>query len=204
MMNMNRLNEIAFKAMGRRKAHLQREKGFIFYHGERVAKLSINLRKILFPADHLMDEIIYAGGLFHDVTKGIEPLNKTGAQLVKTILKEECSEQELHEIAEIIELHNSRNEKDLPFHIKIVQDADILDHFGSMDIWLKFIYSAHKEENVLDAVSFWNSPDYAEYIKTSRDLLNYEISKEMFDKRIEFQKGFQKQFESECNGCLFD
>lgn len=202
-MNINKINEIAFKAMGRRKAHLEREIGFIFYHCERVAKLSINLRNTLFPADDSMDEIIYVGALFHDVTKGIEPHSTTGAQLIKTILKEECSEQELKEISEVIKLHNSRKQKELPFHIKIVQDADILDHFGSIDIWLKFMYSAHKEENVFDALNYWNSSDYIEYIKTSRQMLNYELSKEIFEKKIEFEMNFQKQFEIECNGIMF-
>lgn len=57
-MNINKINEIAFKAMGRRKAHLQREKGFIYYHCERVAKLSINIRKSLFPTEDSKDEIM--------------------------------------------------------------------------------------------------------------------------------------------------
>lgn len=105
--------------MGRRKAHLQREKGFIFYHCERVAKLSINLRNTLFPMDNLMDEIIYVGALFHDVTKGIEPHNKTGALLIKSLLKEECSEQELKEVSEIIEFIIQETEKNCHSILKL-------------------------------------------------------------------------------------
>lgn len=75
-----------------------------------------------------------------------------------------------------------------------------MDHFGSLDIWLKFMYSSHKEENVFDAISFWNGSDYMDYINTSRNLLNFELSKEIFDKKIKFEREFQKQFELECNG----
>lgn len=202
-MNIDKIKDIAFESMSRRKAHLTREKGFIYYHCERVAKLSINLRESLFPAEDSKDEIIYVGALFHDVTKGIEPHNRTGAQLIKTILIDECTPQELNEISEIIELHNSRNRAELPFHIKIVQDADILDHFGSLEIWLKFMYSAHKEENVFDAIRLWNSSEHTKYKIETRQRLNFELSKEIYDKRIEFQRYFQKRFELECNGSIF-
>jgi uncharacterized protein len=199
-MNIEKINEIAFKTMSRRKSHLQREKGFIYYHGQRVAKMSINLRKDLFPNDLLMDEIIYIGALFHDVTKGIEPHNKTGAHLVKSLLEHECSREDLDKISNIIEHHNARNNDDLPFYIKIVQDADILDHFGSLEIWLKFMYSAHKEENVFDAIRLWDSEEHKSYLDSSRKALNYDLSKRIFDRKIEFETQFQDRFKLECNG----
>lgn len=72
------LQEIAFKKMGKLKAHLQREPGHIYYHGLRVAKLSLNLRKMLFSETTEFDDIIYVGALFHDIGKGIEPHEETG------------------------------------------------------------------------------------------------------------------------------
>jgi uncharacterized protein len=199
-MNIERINEIAFRTMSRRKSHLQREKGFIYYHCQRVAKMSINLRKDLFPNDISMDEIIYVGALFHDVTKGIEPHNKTGAHLIKSLLQKECSPADLDKVSNIIEYHNSRNNDDLPYYIKIIQDADILDHFGSMEVWLKFMYSAHTEENVLDAIRLWESEEHKKYLDSSRIALNYEISKGIFDRKIEFETQFQDRFKLESNG----
>lgn len=137
------------------------------------------------------------------MTKGIEPHNITGAQLIKSLLKDECSAKELDEISEIIKLHNSRNREELPYYIKIVQDADILDHFGSLEIWLKFMYSAHKEESVFDAIRLWNSSEHLEYIKATKQALNFELTKEIYDKRIEFQRSFLTRFETECNGNIF-
>ena len=44
-MDINVLKEIAYKLLANRKAHLEREKGFIYYHGLSSVKLSLKLRK---------------------------------------------------------------------------------------------------------------------------------------------------------------
>lgn len=201
-MNIERINKIAFKTMGKRKSHLQREKGFIYFHCERVAKISLNLRRSIFSDKELKDEIIYVGALFHDVTKGIEPHNKTGAHMIRALLQEECTEQEINAISEIIELHNIRHKEEHAYHIKIVQDADILDHFGSLEIWLKFMYSAHTEESVFDAIQLWESEEHKKYLESSRNALNYDFSKELFDKKVEFETEFKKRFRLECHGAI--
>lgn len=201
-MDIEKINDIAFKTMSKRKSHLKREKGFIYYHCQRVAKVSLNLRKSLFPDKELKDKIIYVGALFHDVTKGIEPHNKTGAHMIRTLLQEECNEQEINDISEIIELHNSRNMEEHTYPVKIVQDADILDHFGSLEIWLKFIYSAHTEESVFDAIRLWDSKEHKDYLQESRNALNFDLSKELFDKKVKFEMDFQKRFKMECDGAI--
>lgn len=202
-MDMNEVKEIARKTMSKRKSHLNRERGFIYYHGQRVANLAMNLRKNLFPHESTMDDIIYAGALFHDVTKGIEPHHLTGAELVHTLLNSACSAEELAGISEIIRHHNTRKQADspdLPYYMKLVQDADILDHFGSMEIWLKFVYSGNNEENVFDAIQLWDSENYAKYVASSREVLNYELSKDIFDQKLIFVEQFQARFRAECNG----
>lgn len=80
---------------------MNRERGFIYYHCERVAKISIHLRKELFPDDSSLDDRIYVGALFHDVAKGIEPHHQTGSALIRTLLQEECTGEELDDIAEL-------------------------------------------------------------------------------------------------------
>jgi uncharacterized protein len=199
-MNIDKIHEIAFKTMAKRKSHLKREKGFIYYHGQRVAKIAINLRKELFPDDASMDDAIYVAAMFHDVTKGIEPHHATGAHLVRTLLKDECTAEEIEVISTIIASHNSRKRSELPFYIKIVQDADILDHFGSMEIWLKFMYSAHEEESVFDSFRVWDSEEHKKYLDESRGALNYDRSKEIFDRKIRFEEQFQARFRMEYHG----
>lgn len=202
IMNLHKINEIALETMSKRKSHIRRERGFIYYHGQRVAKISINLRKKLYPEDSSMDDLIYVASLFHDVTKGIEPHHETGAHMVKLLLKDECSTEQLDIISNIILHHNNRGSDDLPHYIKIVQDADIIDHFGTAEVWLKFFHSAHTEESVLDALRYWESEDYSTYVKQSRAALNYDLSKKIFDRRVEFEQQFIDRFKSEVHGDL--
>ncbi len=44
---------------GKRYSHSKREKGYIYYHGLRTAKLSIEIRKIIDEIDDSKDNIIY-------------------------------------------------------------------------------------------------------------------------------------------------
>ena len=46
-MEINRIEELAFKTMGKRKSHSKREKWYIYYYGLRTAKLAIAIRKIV-------------------------------------------------------------------------------------------------------------------------------------------------------------
>jgi uncharacterized protein len=202
-MNIQKINEVALKTMSKRKSHLQRERGFIYYHCQRVAKIALKLRESLSPEDKSMDDIIYVGALFHDVTKGIEPHNITGAHLIHSLLREHCTEQELKQVSEIIELHNRRQQEEHPFYVKLVQDADVIDHFGSLQMWMKFLHSAHTEENVFEAIRMWESEEHAQYIESNRRVLNYELSKEIFDQKIEFERLYQERFTLECNGEIF-
>lgn len=197
------LEEIAFKMMGRRKAHIDREKGFIYYHGLRVSKIAFNLRKIILKEDSSYDDIIRAACLFHDVAKGIEPHGQYGSLLIKDILKDHCSEYEINEIANLIYNHSLRKKSnDYSDYIKIVQDADMLDHFGSIEIWMNFLYHAHKDKPIFNSLEFYASQYKLETDKC-RELLNYDISREIFDEKVSFVISFIDRFKRENEGEFF-
>jgi uncharacterized protein len=199
-MDINILKEIAYKLMGNRKAQLEREKGFIYYHGLRVSKLSLNLRKIILNKDCSHDDIITVASLFHDAAKGIEPHGKNGAVLVKDILRDYCSEDEINEITNIIYYHSLRKKNnDYSEYIKIVQDSDMLDHFGSMDIWLNFQHCAYKDEPMQKALEFYNN-EYNAEVQKCRALLNYDVSCKIFDDKVSFTDLFVDRFKREAEG----
>ncbi len=144
-MDIDRIANLAFEIMKDRKAQPDREVGYIFYHGKRVGKLAVKLRERLLPNDASYDEYLFAAGLFHDVGKGFNPHAEYGAYLVRNILKEYCSEEEISKIADLIYYHQGpRKEESLSEYIKILQDADILDRFGTMQVWLNIYDCASK------------------------------------------------------------
>jgi uncharacterized protein len=155
-MDLQKLKELAFQHMGSRKAHREREMGFIYYHGQRVANIAVTLRKLVLPEDDSKDDLLTAAAFFHDIAKGIEPHGQYGAVLAGELLKEHCKPDELSEITELIRCHQLR-EKGAGYseHIKILQDADILDHFGVIEIWMNFQYYAFTDGPVTESVKFY-------------------------------------------------
>ena len=120
---------------------------------------------------------------------------------MKDSLCELFSVIKLEEISQLVLLHNKRNiESELSDDIKIVQDADVLDHFGTLEIWLKFLYSAYNNENVFDALKYWKSTENQKYLKGCRTLLNFEISRKIYDEKIKFTKSFIDRFSVEIEG----
>ncbi|CAK7086163.1 hypothetical protein CIW83_05000 [Tissierella sp. P1] len=203
--DINRIEELAFKTMGKRKSHSKREKGYVYYHGLRTAKLAIEIRKIVGQIDNSKDNIIYVASLFHDIAKGIEPHNENGSILVQQVLKDKCSYEELMEIAEIIRCHNLRSSnEDWSKQIRIVQDADMIDHMGTMEVWLNFIYQAYDEKSVDTSIEFYNDKEFEYYLKDCRRKLNYDISKKIFDDRAEFIHEFIQRLSIEGKGGIFN
>lgn len=202
-MDINLLQELAYKKMGKIRSHLEREPGHIFYHGLRVAKLSVNLRKLILPEETNIDDIIFTGALFHDIGKGIEPHAETGYAVVKHILPEYCESEELIKISEIVRYHCKRVfPNDYPFWIRIVQDADILDHMGTTEIWLNFLYNAYEDKSIDKTLEWYSGEESKRLSERMRNLLNYNESKEIWDEKTGFVDLFVKRLAIEADGGL--
>lgn len=199
-MDLEKLKCLAYKHMGNRKAHNYRERGYIYYHGQRTANLAVELRTQILPTDDSNDEIIMAAAFFHDIAKGIEPHSIYGAIIVKEILAQYCQAKELDLIVEMIRWHQFRDKtKDYSDYIKILQDADTLDHFGVLEIWTNFLYYAYQEGNIKDSVEFYQK-QFDDLVGKIRKGLNYNVSLEIFDEKIHFIKNFVKRMEIEAQG----
>lgn len=101
---------------------------------------------------------------------------------------------------QIIREHNRRGRGEAPFYVKIVQDADILDHFGTQEVWLNFMHQAYDESGPEKSVAYWASEEYANYFAKSRAELNYEISQAIFDEKKAFRLQFAERFKLESLG----
>lgn len=201
-MDFERLDRIAFEKIGKRKSHLEREIGACYYHGVRVAQGVVELRKKIFPNDSSHDEILRCAGLFHDVAKGIEPHPGYGAIIVRELLKNVLTEEELVAVADLIAVHDDRApESDLHDKwIRLLQDADLLDHYGVQGVWLSFTYQAYTgQQQMMPLIDFYDG-EWTESIAKSRQKLNYDISKEIFDEKAAFEYSVIERMKHEGKG----
>lgn len=181
-MNLKHIENIAHQQMGSRKELQTREPGWLFYHGLRTAKIAHQLCQSMHIDEDT--EAIYVGALFHDIGKGTEPHNVRGAELVRTLLANECDTGQLGTICQIIELHNQRHDsRGHPPCARVVQDADLLDHVGPISPWLSFYWSGTHNETMNDHVKFVLGDANKDYLNSMRSRLNFDISREMFDVR---------------------
>lgn len=201
-MDLDLIKRQAWESMGRRYSHPDREPGYAFYHGQRVAKIALQLRELIFPEQDGNDELILVGGWFHDVGKGIEPHWEYGALICREILRDYCTAAQLETIVEIVEGHTLRKHKSYPYYVQLIQDADILDHFGTQEIWLNFWHSAFHRETVEHALEFYTGGGYAENAQRVRSLLNYPQSVALFDEKDRFLQTFVERFRREGQGEL--
>jgi uncharacterized protein len=204
-MDLQAIRKIAYEILGSKKSHPWKEAGNKYYHGERVANLVITLRKHIFPDDHSHDDILAAAALFHDILNGSERHAEEGSKTVREILSGYCTEYELGEICGIISVHDDRTSDygNYSEYIKLHQDADHLDHFGTFDVWLEIIYSVNHDQSILDAVDWFKNIRMKESVKY-RSELNYDISKKIFDEKDRFVSYFGQRLGVEGSGGIWN
>jgi len=196
------LLDIARKAMGARKALLTRETGYLLHHGQRTAEIALHLCEHLDEQGEIDRDILYAAGLFHDIGKGIEPHAETGAALARMLLADACTPGECGQIAALIQQHNKRGQVQVPLAAGILQDADILDHFGAQAVWLCFLFNGFTEKGPQAALGYYESEENARYQQRSRLGLNFDYSREVFDNRLTVEQSFFTRFRDEVDGAL--
>lgn len=200
-MTFEEIKLLAFQLMGERKAHLEREKGGIYYHGERTAKTIIILRKLILPHNTTHDETLRIAALFHDIGKGIEPHAKYGAALSREALKDCIPANMLEEVCHLISLHASRSPQNNTYsdNVKLLQDADLLDHYGTFSIWMDIQYSAYTEKTLKEC-AFFNNDEWDSHCANSRAALNYQDSQKIFDEKIAWVNSFYQRLQIESLG----
>jgi uncharacterized protein len=203
-MDLQQIRKIAVDNMATRRSHLEREPGYVYHHGLRTANLAIELMaRIGAPPDD--DPVLFAGALFHDVGKGFSAHHETGADIANSLLADVCSSVELDRICDIVRYHCIRKQGlDLDNGILAVQDADMIDHFGTQEIWINFHFRAYNHENQGDAIEFWDSDNFRKQTARLRELLNFDISKSIYDDRVDFQDRFLSRLKLESAGRLPD
>ena len=197
-MNFSHLDDIAKKLMLDRRSHVEREIGHVYHHGKRVMNSIVELRSRI-TDDAFHDELLKAAALFHDCGKGIDPHDVSGPALIGEFLSGELSSAEIQEVQRLVHHHDKRGCADDDIWIKLLQDADMLDHFGTMDVWLNFLYAAYHNEPLEEAMRYMRE-EYPSYCIGYRNQLNFDESKRIFDEKAAFTRSFYDRLARESAG----
>jgi uncharacterized protein len=204
-MDLVAIKQLAFYYMGNKSSHSWKETGNKYYHGERVSKLIITLRQNILPNDDSHDEILMVASWFHDIMNGIENHAEEGARRAREVLVEYCSEYEMDEIFKIISVHDDRHSDRSLFsdYIKLHQDADHLDHFGTFDVWTEFLHAIHHKRTIIEVID-WFQITRKTQDEHYRNELNFEISKKIYDEKSEFVNSFGNRLSVEGVGGIWN
>lgn len=204
-MDLKVIKKIAYDLIGEKRSHPGKEIGNKYYHGERVATTVIELRQNILPNDESHDEILKVSAWFHDIMNGEENHGEKGAIIMSRILYDYCSEFELNKICEIITEHDNRvpSTRGYTPYLKLLQDADLLDHYGISDIWINFLHHSSRGSAIIHVLDYFENQHYKD-IEQDRALLNYDISVRIFDEKYKFLKEFINRLKYEGVGKIYD
>lgn len=187
--------------------------GYRILHAKRVYRYLSNIfkqqRKEL---ENVNKDAVLAGGILHDIgdLERVTDNNidyssqidhsKSGAKIVKKELRKYNLQPSLiNSIAEIIKNHHSYNPSN-SIETKLVQDADLLDELGLINVWQMFSYSYNSGRNLEKTIDYWNEEGFKRK-KSCIENCNFDFTKKIAENRLRemtnFFKVLQKENESE-------
>lgn len=201
-MQRQRAIELARDAMVNRRTMAERETGYIFHHGLRVSKLSLSLADAVDEQVDVSREVLEIGALLHDVGKGRPSHHEAGASLVPAILEDVCDPEEIEQVAGLVRMHNRRDRRRCSVAQRVVQDADMLDHFGAQNVWLAFHWNAAHDDPPEEWVTYYLGEQNRTYTDAARAALNFSASIDAFERRLTVEQRFLDDFRRELRGDL--
>ena len=170
-----------------------REPGWILYHGQRTGKIAVFLAKKL--NCEINRDVLYTAGLFHDIGKGKGSNNEVGSHLTRHLLYGIVTSSELDKICDVILYHNQRKKSDsFSNNVKLVQDADLIDHVGLIDVWMALYWRGHHGESIHDHIAYYKGEECRKWRDYMRSHLNYDASLQIFEQRIQLEDDLLSRF----------
>ena len=194
------------REMASKSSHEWKEPGNKYEHGIRTAKMTLGLRDLIFPGteDPALDaDILTVAAWFHDICNGQDDHERAGAELLPSLLGELCTDDELSAVCDLVRMHDHRTsepEKTLPDAVKLLQDADMLDHLGTYDVWITFSEFAYRHKTPMDYAEQFENGVFDRFASHWRCRINYPASLEIFDEKIAFECDFARRMLRELNG----
>lgn len=199
----SQLLHIVKNILSERKTHSDRDPMWCYYHCLRTAEISLKLRPLVLPENPEYDQIIYTSALFHDVAKDRQNHEKEGAALAGRLLKDIIPKDELEKIIFTIAVHDTRDKSaEYPAYVKIVQDADLIDHDGIIDIWNNFYYCGVNGYSIDYSIDYFYNVSAKEHGIRHYDMLNFKEFGDILDKRFDYIYSFFEKLKTIQNGEL--
>lgn len=201
-MDRSQVDQIARDTLSMERSHREREVGWAYRHGQRTARLGLWLRRRLFPQREQWDDTLYAAACLHDCAKKAKvDHGAAGAARAVKLLQGVAQPQELSAIHDAILRHNKRGTAQNDVE-RLLQDADIIDHFGSIEVWLNVSYSVLSGSGPEMSLNFYKE----ELEKMAAELLpqfNFEVAKDIFLERVQYSREFAARLAVEGDGGVF-
>ena len=196
-MNLEQIAAIAERELKNRATHPWKDMGNKYYHGLRVAKIALELRRQIVPEDDSHDTLLTVAGWFHDLENGRENHAALGADRTRILLGGLCPPYLLDRICALIEVHDRRRVgSDDPVWLKLHQDADLVDHFGSYDIMVNCSYAMLHGQTARELAHYLRYERAREYVQ-ERAELHFEETRRMFDEKAAYVAAFARRLEEE-------
>ena len=203
-MNLLIIKQILQDEMSKKRSHPFNEIGDKYAHGERTATLALRVRQLIMPSSSACDIILTIAAWFHDICNGTANHCELGAKRTRELLTGHIAPSELDHICQIIAVHDDRNhDKNYSNIIKIHQDADHLDHFGTLDIWRSVAYTIGNNKTIKDALDFCHNTRPTE-AKRWHSELHFDISKRIFSDRNQYMQSFIDRLAVEGHGNIWN
>lgn len=180
-----------------------------YHHLVRARRYAEKLVEAADLEDEVDQEVVEFAALFHDIGRKediedghLDPMEtreghaETGAEIVEEHVADLVSPKKLEKIETVIRNHHSEPET---VEGKIVQDADDLGKFSSIDLWRLVHYASDNERTLEETFEYFHNelaPDNEQII----DELYLEKSKEVAEERLEKYRQTMKQMEEEALG----
>ena len=175
------------------------EPGYRLHHGLRVGGLAVSLGKRLGVPRSQLDEL-YVAGVVHDVGKsgyrGTDAHGPRGEAIVRARLTEWLTQDEMERVARMVAHHyerprshwyKGRTPPQWSDDILILQDADILDHYGMTFVWSALLKARKDGLSPIEMLdTFWRSKRERDVRDESYRSLNFKES------RVELKLRFEK------------
>ena len=209
--HMEEILAVAASELKEKSSHTWKEPGNKYYHGIRTAKLVLRLKNDMHLADDAVNpDILTVAAWFHDVCNSEnEPHHEeAGAALLPSLIGSFCAPEELSQIQEIIRVHDTRlADIDLPKRLEtyshavlLLQDADLLDHVGTYDIWISFSDLVQQHKSPSDYVEVFQNGRFDQFAERWRIRFNYPYAREIYNEKIEYEIAFARRMMRELDG----